>query len=90
MAYCFGYSLKRVLLRHLEYDSPYNTYKYKGLPPGPISCPPVVCLEAVLGAERHDYLYFCASPSLNGTHLFASSYEQHLRNARAFQKALSK
>ncbi|MBR6001548.1 MAG: endolytic transglycosylase MltG [Bacteroidales bacterium] len=90
VAYCFGYSLKRVLLRHLEYDSPYNTYKYKGLPPGPISCPPVVCLEAVLGAERHDYLYFCASPSLNGTHLFASSYEQHLRNARAFQKALSK
>lgn len=90
VAYCFGYSLKRVLLRHLEYDSPYNTYKYKGLPPGPISCPPVVCLEAVLGAERHDYLYFCASPSLNGTHLFASSYEQHLRNARAFQRALSK
>ena len=90
VAYCFGYSLKRVLLRHLEYDSPYNTYKYKGLPPGPISCPPVVCLEAVLGAERHDYLYFCASPSLDGTHLFASSYEQHLRNARAFQSALSK
>ena len=90
VAYCFGYSLKRVLLRHLEYDSPYNTYKYKGLPPGPISCPPVVCLEAVLGAERHDYLYFCASPSLNGTHLFASSYDQHLRNARAFQRALSK
>ena len=90
VAYCFGYSLKRVLLRHLEFDSPYNTYKYKGLPPGPISCPPVSCLEAVLGAERHDYYYFCASPSLDGTHLFASSYEQHLRNARAFQKAISK
>lgn len=90
VAYCFGYTLKRVLNRHLEYDSPYNTYKYKGLPPGPISCPPVSCLEAVLGAERHDYIFFCASPSMDGTHIFASTYQQHLRNARAFQQALSK
>ena len=90
VSFCFGYTLKRVLNRHLEYDSPYNTYLYKGLPPGPISCPPVSCLEAVLGAERHDYIFFCANPSMDGTHIFASTYQQHLRNAKAFQQALTR
>jgi UPF0755 protein len=89
VAYCFGYSLTRILTRHLEVDSPYNTYKYAGLPPGPISCPPKNCLEAVLNAERHDYLFFCADPSFNGSHRFASSYSDHLANARAFQRALT-
>jgi len=89
VAYCFGYSLKRILRYHLEIDSPYNTYRYAGLPPGPISCPPKSCLEAVLNPDRHDYLYFCADPSFNGSHRFASSYEEHLRNARAFQQALT-
>lgn len=88
--YCFGYGLKRILKRHLEIDSPYNTYRYEGLPPGPISCPPKSCLEAVLSPEKHNYLYFCADPSFNGSHRFAATYEEHMRNARAFQEALSK
>ena len=89
VAYCYGYSLNRILKRHLEVDSPYNTYRYPGLPPGPISCPPKSCLEAVLRPESHNYLYFCANPAFNGSHLFAATYPEHLRNARAFQKALT-
>ena len=88
VAYCYGYSLNRILTRHLEIDSPYNTYKYAGLPPGPISCPPKSCLEAVLHAQKHSYLYFCADPSFNGSHRFAATYSEHLNNARAFQRAL--
>lgn len=88
--YCFGYKLKRILKRHLEVDNPYNTYKYEGLPPGPISCPPKSCLEAVLNPEKHNYLYFCADPSFNGSHRFAVTFEEHQANARAFQQALNK
>jgi len=89
IAYCFDYKPRRILKSHLAVDSPYNTYKYVGLPPGPISCPPKSCLEAVLHPESHDYIFFCADPSFNGSHRFASSYTEHLRNARAFQKALT-
>lgn len=88
VAYCFNYELTRVLNRHLEYDSPYNTYKYAGLPPGPIAVPTKACLEAVLNPEG-DYLYFCANSTFDGTHLFAKSYSDHLRNAHAFQSALN-
>ena len=88
VAYCYGYTLNRILTRHLDVDSPYNTYRYAGLPPGPISCPPKSCLEAVLNAQNHDYLYFCADPSFNGSHRFAATYREHLDNARAFQRAL--
>lgn len=88
VAFCFDYSLSRILTRHLEVDSPYNTYRYAGLPPGPISCPPKSCLEAVLHAQNHQYLYFCADPSFNGTHRFAATFTEHLNNARAFQRAL--
>ena len=88
VAYCYGYSLNRILTRHLDIDSPYNTYKYAGLPPGPISCPPKSCLEAVLYAQNHNYLYFCADPSFNGSHRFAATYAEHMNNARAFQRAL--
>lgn len=90
VAYCFGYTQKRILRKHLEVDSPYNTYMYAGLPPGPISCPPKSCLEAVLHPEDHSYLYFCANSALDGTHVFATKYSDHLDNARAFQKALTK
>ena len=89
VAFCYGYSLNRILKRHLEIDSPYNTYMYAGLPPGPISCPPKSCLEAVLNPDGHNYLFFCADPSFNGSHLFASTYSEHMNNARAFQAALS-
>lgn len=89
VAFCFDYEPRRILNSHLEVDSPYNTYKYAGLPPGPISCPPKSCLEAVLNPESHNYFYFCADPSFNGSHRFAATYAEHLANARAFQKALS-
>ena len=89
VAFCFGYSLNRILTAHLSVDSPYNTYRYEGLPPGPISCPPKNCLDAVLNPEQHNYLFFCADPSLNGSHVFAATYTEHLVNAKAFQKALT-
>ena len=89
VAFCFDYEPRRILKVHLEVDSPYNTYKYFGLPPGPISCPPKTCIEAVLHPESHNYLYFCADPSFNGSHRFAATYAEHLANARAFQKALT-
>jgi UPF0755 protein len=89
VAFCYDYSLKRVLRRHLEIDSPYNTYRYAGLPPGPISCPPKSCLEAVLNPQRHNYLFFCADPSFNGTHRFAATSREHAENAEAYRKALN-
>lgn len=89
VAYCFGYKLNRILLKHLEVDSPYNTYLYAGLPPGPIAVPTKACLEAVLNPDRHGYLYFCANSDFSGTHKFAVTYSEHLRNAREFQTALN-
>ena len=89
VAYCFDYKLNRILRVHTRVDSPYNTYRYAGLPPAPINVPPKACIDAVLNPDRHDYLYFCASPDFNGTHRFASTYREHLVNARAFQRALT-
>ena len=83
-------SLKRVLNRHLETDSPYNTYKYAGLPPGPITMSPVAAIDAVLNYERHDYLYFCANDSFDGRHAFAKTLSAHNENARRYQRALSR
>lgn len=90
VAYCFNYEPNRILNRHLEVDSPYNTYKYEGLPPGPICVPSKACLNAVLNPDRHGYLYFCANADMSGTHKFAVSYSEHLRNARDFQTALNR
>jgi len=89
VAFCFDYKLKRVLNKHLEYDSPYNTYLYSGLPPGPIAVAPKECIEAVLNPIDCNYLYFCAKPDFSGTHVFASSYAEHLKNAAQFQRALN-
>lgn len=89
VAYCFDYQLTRVLNKHLEVDSPFNTYKYAGLPPAPICVPSKSALTAVLNPDSNSFLYFCASPDFDGTHLFSASYSGHLRNARAFQTALS-
>ena len=88
VAYCFDYSLNRVLYKHLEVDSPYNTYRYEGLPPGPICVPDKPSLEAVLHPDKHGYIFFCASPALDGTHRFAVTAAEHGRNAREFQRAL--
>ena len=91
VAYCYDYQLKRILFRHLEFDSPYNTYKYPGLPPGPICVPDKEFLEAVINPDYGGgNLYFCASKNLDGTHVFAKTLEAHNRNAKAFQNALSK
>lgn len=90
VAFCFDYKLDRILKKHLAIDSPYNTYKYKGLPPAPINVPPKACIDAVLNPDVHGYLYFCASPEFNGTHRFACTFNEHLSNARAFQKELTR
>lgn len=91
VAYCFGYKLNRVLLRHLEVDSKYNTYKYEGLPPGPICVPAREALEAVLNPEYGPgNLYFCANPDFSGTHVFAKTLAEHGANARAFQAELNR
>jgi UPF0755 protein len=89
VAFCYDYKLDRILKKHLTVDSPYNTYKYAGLPPAPINVPPKACLEAVLEPQQHNYIYFCASPAFDGTHRFAVSYSDHLKNARAFQRELT-
>ena len=89
VAFCYDYKLDRILKKHLTVDSPYNTYKHVGLPPAPINVPPKACLDAVLQPQQHNYIYFCASPAFDGTHRFAVSYSDHLKNARAFQREIS-
>lgn len=83
-------TLRRVLYKHLEVESAYNTYKNAGLPPGPICVPPINAIDAVLDYEKHDLYYFCASPELNGLHLFAKSLTEHNKNAAAYAAALNK
>jgi UPF0755 protein len=84
------FNIKRVLNRMLQYDSPYNTYKYNGLPPGPICMPSVAAIDATLTYEKHNYIYFCAKEDFSGYHNFASNLAQHQVNARKFQQALTK
>jgi len=84
------YSLKRVLNKHLEIESPYNTYKYAGLPPGPIMFPETSAIDAVLNYENHKYLYMCAKEDFSGYHNFAKTLSQHNRNAAKYRAALDK
>ncbi len=84
------FNLRRVLNKHLAIDSPYNTYKYEGLPPGPIAMPDVSTIDAVLNYEKHSYLYFCASPDNSGRHLFAKNLVEHNRNANRYRAYLNK
>ncbi|NLA15372.1 MAG: endolytic transglycosylase MltG [Bacteroidales bacterium] len=83
------YSIRRVLQKHTKIESPYNTYKYRGLPPGPISVPSIEAIDAVLHYNRHNYYYFCAREDFSGYHNFAATHGQHMTNARRFQKALT-
>jgi UPF0755 protein len=84
-----NFTLRRVLTRHVHYDSPYNTYIYEGLPPGPICIPSKKSIAAVLDAETHDYIFFCANGDGSGTHLFAETYKEHQNNARKYRRMLN-
>ena len=83
------FTIRRVLNRHLRKDSPYNTYVYSGLPPGPIMKPSIKAIDAVLNYEKHKYIYMCAKEDFSGYHNFAVTQAEHQANARRFQKALN-
>lgn len=83
------FTLRRVLNRHKEIVSPYNTYRYAGLPPGPISFPSISSIDAVLNYESHNYFYFAAREDFSGYHNFSRTYQQHLVNARRYHRALN-
>lgn len=83
------FTLKRVLNIHKEVDSPYNTYTHTGLPPGPINMPGIPFIDAVLNAEKHNYIYMCAKEDFSGAHNFATNLTEHNRNAAKYQRALT-
>ncbi len=84
------FGLRRILNKHLAVESPFNTYKHVGLPPAPICLPSKSSITAVFSAPEADYLYFCASDKMDGTHRFATTLAEHNRNAAAFHAALNK
>lgn len=83
------WTLRRVLNIHLQKESPYNTYRTKGLPPGPLRIPSLQAIEAVLNATKHDYIYMCAKEDFSGTHNFAVTLQEHNRNAQRYIRALN-
>ncbi len=84
------FTVKRVTYDYLKIDSPYNTYIYAGLPPGPICMPDPITIDKVLDYEKHKYIFFCAKPNNSGYHAFAITNAQHNRNARAYHRYLNK
>ena len=91
LVYALGdFSIRRVLNKHKLIDSPYNTYKNTGLPPGPIITPPISYLDAVLNYQRHDYIFFCAKPDYSGYHAFAKTNAQHNINAAKYRAFLNR
>jgi UPF0755 protein len=84
------WTITRVLKAYLEVESPYNTYKHYGLPPGPIGCPTIGGLDAVLNAERHDYLFFAAKADFSGYHNFSRTLAEHNRYAAEYQRELNR
>lgn len=84
------FTIKRIYEKHLGYPSPYNTYLFAGLPPGPICTPQPATIDAVLNAPKTDYLYFVAKSDFSGSHVFAANYDDHLKYAREYQEALNR
>ncbi|NQV52528.1 MAG: endolytic transglycosylase MltG [Flavobacteriales bacterium] len=84
------FTIKRVLNVHKQIDSPYNTYKNSGLPPGPILLPEISSIDAVLDPKDHNYIFMCAKEDFSGYHNFSSSYRDHINNAKRYQRELNK
>ena len=84
------FTITRVLNKHLVFESPYNTYKYKGLPPGPIGCASIESIDATLNAEQHDFLFFVAKADFSGQHNFSKTLSQHNRYAAEYQRELDR
>lgn len=87
---CGNYELQRILDKDKEIDSPYNTYKNRGLPPGPICLVTTQAIDATLNYSRHNYLYFCARPDLKGYSDFSATYDEHRRRAVEYRRALDR
>ena len=91
MKFAIGeFSIRRIYNNMLSINSPYNTYRHTGLPPGPIRVPSIAGLDAVLNMVHHDYLYMCAKEDFSGTHNFARTYQEHIANAAKYSAALNK
>jgi len=91
LVYAIGdFSIRRVLNTDKEIDSPYNTYKYAGLPPAPINLPEISSIDAVLNYEKNNYIFMCAKPDFSGYHNFSTNNAQHSRYAKLYQRALNK
>lgn len=84
------FSIKRVLNKHMQMDSPYNTYMHAGLPPGPINLPEISSIDAVLEYDKHDYIYMCAKADFSGYHNFSRSFFQHNAYAKAYRNELNR
>ena len=89
--YALGdFTITRVLDKHMDIDSPYNTYKHAGLPPGPIRIASIQVVDAVLNCQHHDYLYFCAKSDFSGYHNFSRTLRQHNAYAREYHRELNR
>lgn len=84
------FTLQRILFEHLEVDSPYNTYKHAGLPPGPLRIPTIKGMDSVLNYMKHNYLYMCAKEDFSGRHNFAATLAEHNRNANRYRAELNR
>jgi UPF0755 protein len=84
------FTLRRILNKHLATESPFNTYLHAGLPPAPICLPSKASIDAVIGAPQTNYIYFCASDKLDGTHRFAATLAEHNANAARYHRALER